>query len=151
MPLPAPEPEKPEELEELSSEHLKEEPPPVPEHGADMREALDSLKELGDTREDAEMRREREEASAAATAEIRKAIEDRDKKAIERMRQAMGAKMLHELPPEDVRFDIEGTDTEKAIRALGPRKTQEPPPLPPDARKAKPAAKKPWYKRLFGR
>lgn len=117
---------------------------------SDTQEALDMVRELSETHEDEKMRREKEEASAAATAEIRKTIAERDKAATERARRALGASVLQELPPEDVKVDDESaTWVNEAEKALGPRKKAEPPPIPADAMK-KPAAKKPWYKRLFG-
>ncbi|GEM_PF-3141111 len=135
------------DIEELPQDLLKESPPPVPEN-KDMKEALETLQELAETREDDAMRREREEASAAATAEIRKTIAERDKAAMERARRALGAGVLQELPPEDVKIDAEDSWANEAERAIGPRKKMEPPPIPPAAKK--PEAKKPWYKRLFG-
>lgn len=112
-------------------------------------EALDMVRELSESHEDAKMQREKEEASAAATAEIRKTIDERDKAAMERARRALGASVLHELPPEDVKFDLEDDSMLKqAERDLGPRKKAEPPPIPAAAKK--PEAKKPWYRRLFG-
>ncbi len=134
-------------IEELPQDLLKEVPPPTPEN-KDMKEALESLQELSETREDDAMRREREEASAAATAEIRKTIAERDKAALERARRALGASVLRELPPEDVKIDAESSWANQAERDLGPRKKAEPPPIPAAAKK--PEAKKPWYKRLFG-
>ena len=143
--MPVPEPQ--EEIELDASDIEQAGPPPVPE-SKDMKEALESLQELAETREDDAMRAERERASAAATEEIRKTIAERDKAAMERARRALGASVLHELPPEDVKVDDENSWANQAERAIGPRKRMEPPPVPPAAKK--PEAKKPWYKRLFG-
>jgi len=116
---------------------------------SDTMEALDMVRELSASHEDAKMQREKEEASAAATKEIRETIAARDKAAMERARRALGASVLQELPPEDVKFDLEDDSMLKqAEKDLGPRRKAEPPPIPSAAKK--PEAKKPWYKRLFG-
>ena len=135
--MPSSEPQKDQEIEELPSDLLKEEPPPVPET-EDTKEALQTLKELAETRD-----------AHLAAEERKKILETRDKAATERMRRNMGASVLHELPPEDVKLDDESsTWVNQAERTIGPRKRQEPPPIPAAAKK--PEAKKPWYKRLFG-
>ncbi|HTK59756.1 MAG TPA: hypothetical protein VL283_00980 [Candidatus Baltobacteraceae bacterium] len=139
-------PQPQDEIEDLSDEAKIIEPPPLPK--SETEKALEDVRELNETHEDAKMDREREEASAAATAEIRKTIAERDKAAMERARRALGASVLQELPPEDVKIDAEDSWANEAERALGPRKKAEPPPIPAAARK--PEAKKPWYKRLFG-
>jgi hypothetical protein len=88
MPMPEPQEEKQPELEELPSDLLKEEPPPIPET-QDMKEAREMLKELDETRD-----------AALAAEERRKIMEARDKAATERMRRTMGAAPLHDLSDE---------------------------------------------------
>jgi hypothetical protein len=138
--MPAPQEEKETEIEDLSDEAKLIEPPPIPET-EDTKEALQTLKDLAETRD-----------AHLAEEERKKILADRDKASTERMKRAMGASVLHELPPEHVIMEGEEPDEKwaaEAARNLGPRKRQEPPPIPADAMK-KPEAKKPWYKRLFG-
>jgi len=93
-------PKKDEDIEELPQDLLKEEPTPPPLPKSETEKALDMVRDLNETREDDEMRREREEASAAASADIKKTIEARDKAAAERARRALGAAPLHDLSDE---------------------------------------------------
>lgn len=144
------------DIEELPQDLLKKEPPAIPESESqkalreaketrerptsDTEEALKTLKELAETRD-----------AHLAAEERKKIMETRHKVSSERMRREMGARMLHELPPEDVKLEGEESDEKwaaEAARNLGPRKKAEPPPIPAAAKK--PEVKKPWYKRLFG-
>lgn len=133
MPMPEPKPQ--EEVEELPQDLLKEEEPEEPTN--DTKEALEDLRKISIQRD-----------MEAAAEERKKILETRDKASTERMHRALGASVLHELPPEDVKLDDESSWANEAERAIGPRKKAEPPPIPAAAKK--PEAKKPWYKRLFG-
>ena len=134
MPMPEPKPQ--EEIEELPQDLLKEEEPEEPTN--DTKEALEDLRKISIQRD-----------MEAAAEERKKILETRDQASTERMHRAMGASVLHELPPEDVKLEDESSAwVNEAERAIGPRKKAEPPPIPAAAKK--PEAKKPWYKRLFG-
>lgn len=128
-----PQPKHEEEVEELSQDLLTEEPPEEPTN--DTKEALENLRQISIQRD-----------MEAAAEERKKIMETRDKASTERMHRAMGASVLQELPPEDVK--LEGSWADEGASTLRPRKKMEPPPIPPAAKKAE--AKKPWYKRLFG-
>lgn len=131
---------KDDDIEQLPQDLLKAEPPPLPESETqkalremreahdqpteDTKEALATLKELADTRD-----------AHLAAEERKKIMETRDAAATERMKRAMGASPLRELPPEDVVMEGEWTPPAGTIQDKREYMPATPPPIPKDAKK----------------